>query len=129
MINDLNRWTAGWIDWNLLLDETGGPNHVGNFCSAPIIADTRRGELHYQSSFYYIGHFARFVRPGARRVLCATSHDALEAVAFLNGDGQLVAIVLNRSDEAIPFVLRTPGGAAAAESLGHSIGTYLFTPK
>ena len=35
MINDLNRWTVGWIDWNLLLDHHGGPNHVANFCSAP----------------------------------------------------------------------------------------------
>ena len=129
MINDLNRWTAGWIDWNLLLDETGGPNHVGNFCSAPILADTRTGELHYQSSFYYIGHFARFVRPGARRVLCATSHDGLEAVAFLNPNRQLVAVVLNRSDEAIPFALRTPGAAGRAESLAHSIGTYLLELK
>lgn len=126
MINDLNRWTAGWIDWNLLLDETGGPNHVGNFCSAPVLADTRTGKLHYQSSYYYIGHFARFVQPGARRILCATSHDGLEAVAFLNPNGQLVATVLNRSDEAIPFALQTPGAAGDAVSLAHSIGTYLF---
>lgn len=129
MINDFNRWTAGWIDWNMLLDETGGPNHVGNFCSAPIIADTRTGELHYQSSYYYIGHFARFVQPGARRVLCATSHDALEATAFLNPGGQLVAIVLNRSDEAIPLELRTPGAAGATKSLAHSISTYLFETR
>ena len=126
MINDFNHWTAGWIDWNLLLDETGGPNHVGNFCSAPIIADTRTGELYYQSSFFYIGHFARFVQPGARRVLCATSHDALEATAFLNLDGRLIAIVLNRSDEAIPFVLRLSGATAVTESAAHSITTYVF---
>jgi len=50
----------------------------------------------------------------------------LEAVAFLNPNGQLVAIVLNRSDEAIPFALQTPGAAGDAVSLAHSIGTYLF---
>lgn len=129
MINDLNRWMAGWIDWNILLDETGGPNHVGNFCSAPIIADTRTGELHYQSSFYYIGHFARFIQLGARRVLCATSYDALEAAAFLNPDGELVTIVLNRSDETIPFALQTPDASSATESLAHSIATYVFRRK
>lgn len=125
LINDFNRWTAGWIDWNLLLDETGGPNHVGNFCSAPIIADTRTGELHYQSSFFYIGHFSRFIRPGARRILCVTSHDALEAAAFLNPDGQIVVIALNRSDELIPFTLQLPGAAANTECLAHSIATYV----
>ena len=55
---DLNRWTVGWIDWNLLLDERGGPNHVGNFCSAPILADTARGVLMHQSAFWVLGHFA-----------------------------------------------------------------------
>ena len=37
MINDFNDGTVGWTDWNILLDEQGGPNHVGNFCFAPVI--------------------------------------------------------------------------------------------
>ena len=123
MINDLNRWTVGWIDWNLLLDETGGPNHVGNFCSAPIIADTRTGELHYQNSYHYIGHFARFVQPGARRILCAPSHDALEAAAFCNPNGHIVVVLLNRTDENRRVVLKINDRPAAAESLAHSIVT------
>jgi len=41
LINDLNRWTVAWVDWNLILDERGGPNHVGNYCSAPILVDTQ----------------------------------------------------------------------------------------
>ena len=105
MINDLNRWTVGWIDWNLLLDEQGGPNHMGNFCSAPMLADTTRGTLMPQSSYAYIGHLARFVRPGARRVLCAATKEALECTAFANDDGSLVVVVLNRGEVAQPFVL------------------------
>jgi glucosylceramidase len=42
MMNDFNKGTALWTDWNVLLDETGGPNHKGNFCFAPIIADTKQ---------------------------------------------------------------------------------------
>lgn len=45
MINDFNNGTNGWTDWNILLDQKGGPNHVGNFCFAPIHADTATGEL------------------------------------------------------------------------------------
>jgi glucosylceramidase len=128
MINDLNRWTVGWIDWNLLLDETGGPNHVGNFCSAPIIADTRTGELHYQSSYYYIGHFARFVQPGARRILCATSHDGLEAAAFCNPNGQMVVVLLNRTDEEGPVALTIDGARTVVGCLAHSIVTFVAEP-
>jgi glucosylceramidase len=115
MINDLNRWTVGWIDWNLLLDETGGPNHVGNLCSAPILADAARDVLLRQSSYWYIGHFARFVQPGARRVLCAASRQALEATAFINPDGSTATVVMNRSDAPIRFVLQIDGAEHAAE--------------
>src|SRR5215204_3056733 len=45
MINDFNNGTVGWTDWNVLLDEMGGPNHVKNYCFAPIHADTKSGQL------------------------------------------------------------------------------------
>jgi glucosylceramidase len=127
MINDLNRWTVGWIDWNLLLDTSGGPNHVGNFCSAPILADTETGELHFQSSYYAIGHFTRFVQPGAQHILCATSHDALEAAAFLNPDGQIAVVVLNRTEHAGPVTLRVGGSSAVVNCLAHSISTLVVS--
>lgn len=124
IINDLNTWTEGWIDWNLLLDENGGPNHVGNYCSAPVIADTQTGTLHYQSSYYYIGHFSRFIRPGAHRIGCTVTHNALEATAFRHSEGSIVIVVLNQSTEAIPFVLKLGEKAAQITSPARSIQTY-----
>jgi len=123
MIGDFNHWVTGWIDWNMVLDETGGPNHVGNLCSAPILADTRTGELHYQSSYFYIGHFCRFVKPGARRIACSAAKDDLEAVAFRNPDGSLVTVVLNRSETPRDFVLKTPRGWARLRAGHRSIQT------
>lgn len=125
MINDLNRWTVGWIDWNLMLDQHGGPNHVGNFCSAPILADTTLDALHHQSSYWYIGHLARFVRPGARRVLCAATKEALEATAFVNPDASVAIVVMNRTEQPIHFALRADGGAFAAELPPRAIATYV----
>ena len=126
MINDLNRWTVGWIDWNLLLNTQGGPNHVGNLCSAPILADTDGGVLQHQSSYFYVGHFARYVRPGARRVLCAASRQALEATAFVNSDGSTAVVVMNRTDAALPFSLRIDDSNFAASLPARSIATYLL---
>ncbi|MER2598520.1 MAG: glycoside hydrolase family 30 protein [Caldilineales bacterium] len=126
LINDLNRWTVGWIDWNLLLDTTGGPNHTGNLCSAPVLADTVTGELHYQSSYYALGHFSRFVQPGARRILCAVSTDALQAAAFCNPDGSIAVVVLNRSDQAGTLALVVDNTPALAECLPHSLATFLW---
>ncbi|HTS19794.1 MAG TPA: glycoside hydrolase family 30 protein [Verrucomicrobiae bacterium] len=126
MINDLNRWTVGWVDWNLALDEQGGPNHVGNFCSAPIIADTHKDELLFQSSYYYIGHFSRFIRPGAQRVLCSTNRDEVEATAFDNSDGTLAVVVLNRTDAEKPITLKVNGRSASSAIPPHAISTYVI---
>lgn len=125
IINDLNRWTVGWIDWNLVLDDTGGPNHVGNLCSAPILIDTAHDALLHQSSFYYLGHFSRFIKPGARRVLCAASRHDLESTAFVNPDGSVAVVVMNRTGAAIRFALRCDGVEATTELPPRSIATYL----
>ncbi len=63
MINDFNNGSVGWTDWNILLDETGGPNHAGNFCFAPMHANVKSGQLLFTNSYYYIGHFSKFIRP------------------------------------------------------------------
>jgi glucosylceramidase len=124
VINDLNRWTVGWIDWNLLLDERGGPNHVGNFCSAPVLAERGSGALLHQSSFWYLGHFARFIRPGAQRVLCTASPPPAEATAFANPDGSIAVVVLNRADHALAVRLAIDGRALHADLPAHSIATF-----
>ena len=126
MINDFNNGTVGWTDWNILLDENGGPNHVGNFCFAPVIADTKKGELIYTNSFYYIGHFSKFVRPGARRIISSSNRDVLETTAFQNVDGKIAVIVMNRGDKNLSYLLWINNKAAKMESLPHSIVTLVF---
>jgi glucosylceramidase len=126
IIGNLNNWAAGWVDWNLLLDETGGPNHVGNFCDAPVIADTRSKTVHLGSSYYYIGHFSRFIRPGARRIGWSRYTDKLETTAFKNTNGEIVVVIMNRCDEEIPLVLRCAESIAELASPAHSIVTLRF---
>jgi glucosylceramidase len=116
---------VGWIDWNLLLDDTGGPNHAGNLCSAPILADPKTGSLDYQSSYHYLGHFSRFIRPGAKRILCAATREALECCGFVNTDGSIAVVVCNRSDTAITFDLHWCGENYATELAAHAIATYV----
>lgn len=126
IISDLNRWTTGWVDWNLVLDEKGGPNHVGNFCSAPILCDTVKDEILYQPSYFYIGHFSRTIRPGAERILCASTHDALEVTAARNQDGSVAVVVMNRTESPMDFTLNFEDLAAAVTSPRRSILTLTF---
>jgi glucosylceramidase len=103
MINDFNAGTVGWTDWNILLDQNGGPNHVGNFCFAPIHGDTDTGELIYTPTYYYIGHFSKFVRPGAHRVSTTSSRSHLLTTSFINQDNTIATIVMNQSDIEIQY--------------------------
>jgi len=96
IIKDLGAGTEGWIDWNLILDETGGPNHVGNNCMASVICQTEKDSLDVQPFHHYLKHFSRGIYPGSRRVMAAASHDILELLAFLRPDGSLVIIILNQ---------------------------------
>ncbi|MBN1386859.1 MAG: glycoside hydrolase family 30 protein [Bacteroidales bacterium] len=121
MINDFNRGTVGWTDWNILLNQIGGPNHVGNYCFAPIHGDTETGELIYTPAYFYIGHFSKFIRPGARRVSTASSRSHLLSASFLNTDGSLVSVVMNQSDEEINYKLYVKSEAIFVTIAAHSI--------
>lgn len=126
MINDFNNGTVGWTDWNILLDEKGGPNHVGNFCFAPVHADTKTGELIYTNAYYYIGQFSKYIKPGAKRISSVASRSQLLTTAFANPDGKTVVIVMNQDSKAIPYFLWIKGRAAGLTALPHSIATLVF---
>jgi glucosylceramidase len=68
IIVSLNHGMAGWIDWNVVLDRHGGPNHVGNLCGAPIMIDTDTGQVYYTPVYYVLAQLSRTIRPGDRAV-------------------------------------------------------------
>jgi glucosylceramidase len=126
IINDFNNGAVGWTDWNVLLDETGGPNHVSNFCFAPVIGSTETGDLTYMSSFYYIGHFSKFIRPAAKRIISSPTVDNLPTTAFVNPDGSIVVIVMNETDRDHPFMIWLREKMAATHCPPHSIMTVVI---
>ena len=126
MINDFNNGTAGWTDWNILLDQNGGPNHVGNFCFAPIHADTTTGELIYTPSYYYIGHFSKFIHLDAVRVSSAVSRSNLLSASFLNADGTMATVVMNPTDKEITYSLIIASEKTGVKIPAHSIQTLVY---
>lgn len=126
MINDFNNGTVAWTDWNILLDEKGGPNHVGNYCFAPIIGDTKTGKLIYTNAYYYIGHFSKFIQRGAKRISVSSSRAQLQTTGFRNEDGSIVIVVMNTTDKKIPYHIWWNGSAAETECLPNSINTIVI---
>jgi glucosylceramidase len=126
MIHDFNNGTVGWTDWNILLDENGGPNHVGNFCFAPIHADTKTGELIYTPSYYFIGHFSKFIGKDAKRISTVASRSQLISTSFLNQDGKVITVVMNQSNKKITYNLCVGTNTTEISILPHAIQTLVF---
>lgn len=127
IINDFNNYSEGYIDWNLCLDERGGPNHVGNFCEAPVMIDRASKKIMYMSSYYYIGHFSKFIREGAFRAYSGTDVEKdVYTVAYLNPDGRIVVVVENASDKDMAATLSVNGRGASLSMPAHSIQTVLI---
>jgi len=125
MISDFNNGVEAWTDWNILLDETGGPNHVKNFCFAPVHANTAKDELIFTNAFYYIGHFSKFIKPGAKRILCSSSRSQLMSTAFQNPDGEIVVVVMNDGDRPANYLISVGEHVARTTALPHSMTTLI----
>lgn len=123
MINDFNNGTVGWTDWNILLNENGGPNHVQNFCFAPIHADTQTNELIYTPTYYYIGHFSKFIKPGAVRVSTTSSRSTLESTTFKNPDNSMVTVAMNKTLSEIKYKLMIDNQEVSLKIPAHAIQT------
>lgn len=125
IIGDFNAGASAYIDWNILLDKNGGPNHVDNVCEAPVMLKGD-GEASYNPAFYYIGHFSRYIKPSAKIVATSRYIDKLEILAARNPDGKYIAVVLNRENEDLPFTLRINGENAASVAPQRSIQTLII---
>ena len=126
MINDINHNTSAWCDWNLFLDETGGPNHVNNLCSAPIIADTVNDQVIINPSYYYFAHFSKFIAKGAKRIAVCTTTDIIEATGFINPNGQKVIVVCNSSEKSLTYALHNIDKGGYISMSPRSIQTILI---
>ena len=126
ILGNINAGMNIWIDWNILLDGRGGPNHVGNFCDAPILYDIQTQLLTKNLSYTYIGHFSRYIQPGARRIGVTSYTDHLEVTALQNPDQSLTAVFLNRTQREIPAVIRLQGEYARILVAPQSIATVIL---
>ena len=70
------------------------------FCK--IIVDTKSQKLLYQSSYYYIGHFSRFIMPGDKIVNSINTNENIEVLSSIaNNKRSTQTIILNKNDEGV----------------------------
>ena len=129
IIGNLNGGMNRFIDWNLLLDLKGGPNHVANYCSAPLICDAASGKIYRQPSFDYISHFSRFLPRGSVRLATSRYTAELEMIAAETPEGKTVVVVMNPTDNTVEAAISDVAAERIAEysMKPHSIVTFVWS--
>ena len=97
ILGDLNHSCNAYIDWNLLLDNKGGPNHKKNYCNSPIMLNEKNNDYIKTLTYYYIGQFSKFIKPGAVRIAFSKFTDEIEITAFKNTDNSVAVVMLNKN--------------------------------
>ena len=128
IIVSLDHWMRGWVDWNIVLDQNGGPNHVGNFCGAPIMIDTESKQVYYTPIYYVLAQFSKTIRPGDKAVqtekqLAGLGSDDLHACATVNRDNLLSVQLLNTTKVPIRYQLQIGGRYAEITIAANAVQT------
>ena len=105
MIGDINNGCSGYIDWNLILNEQGGPNHKNNYCDSPMLLFDD-GFLVVNSSYYYIGHIAKFIKNGSYVLEHLKENHDLQVLTALNELKQIVIVICNPTDKDITYSVK-----------------------
>jgi glucosylceramidase len=131
IIVSLNNWMTGYIDWNAVLDKEGGPNHVGNFCGAPVMIDIENQDIYYTPVYHVLKHFSTTIRPGDVALKASPVEgelkDKLYVGATKNKNNEVVISMLNVTDDPIDFSLQLGDYSASISAPKNSIKTVIVT--
>ncbi len=126
IIGDLNSGTNAYIDWNILLDNKGGPNHKKNFCNSPIMLNSNKLDYIKNLTFYYIGHFSKYIKPGAKRIAFSKYTDNIEVTSFINIDNSIAIVLMNKTDSNYEYNLCINDIVIHDNLDSHAIVSYLI---
>ncbi len=93
----MRNWGKAYVKWGLALDENRGPHSGGcGICSPLVTVNSSTGAVRYEIDYYTLGHFSKFILPGAHRIYSSNAEGFVSA-AFKNPDGTNVLVVYNDS--------------------------------
>ena len=128
-IMNFNNFTSVAINWNMILDENGGPKHNQSFVGkAPIYVDRAKKEFYITSTYYTNAHFSKFIKRGAIRIGSSCYNDAVKVAAFTNPDSEIVIVILNTTDGDVKPKIRLNNCTADFNLPAKSLQTMIIPP-
>lgn len=126
-IGSINYFAKGVLMWNIALDDNDGPTNGGCMNCRGVVTIHEDGTYTRNEEYYFIGHFSKFVKPGAKRIKLESTHTSLIATAFINPNGELVVVMHNKSRSTINYTLDINGSKASLSIPGSTSATYVIS--
>ncbi len=126
ILGDLNAGANAYIDWNIFLDNKGGPNHKHNYCNSPIMLNFNNTDFIKNLTYYYIGHFSKYIQPGAKRIAFSRYTDNIEITTFKNTNNSIVIVLLNKTNSNYEYNICMQNIVISDNLDSHSIVSYLI---
>lgn len=119
IIHVMRSWGKSYVKWNLAGDENDGP-HTGGCgnCRPLVYVNSASHTVSYSIEYYTLGHFSKFVMPGAYRVYSSDGAGIVSA-AFLNPDNSKVLIAFNDTTNSTTFQVQW-----GTQSFSYTLGSY-----
>jgi len=123
----MRNYGRAYVKWSLALDQTLGP-HTGGCgnCTPIVTVDSSTGAVTYDIEYYTLGHFSKYILPGAVRVYSSNALGMVSA-AFLNTDGSKALVAFNDSASAQSFSVQWGNQSFAYTLLSLAGATFTWT--
>lgn len=132
LMSNLQHNVVGYIDWNIVLNSTGGPTTSGPL-DAFIVVNDDFTAFEKQPMFYAMAHFSRFIPPGSIRIdtsISGMNSDAVKTVAYLRRDSKISIILFNSSNETVCLTIYDEYKGMTEITLNaRSLNTIIYSTK
>ncbi|MDQ1484544.1 MAG: glucosylceramidase, partial [Actinomycetota bacterium] len=125
------NWAKSVVNWNLALDQNGGPHNGGCGTCTGIITVGSDGTVTRNAEYYNLGHLSRFVQPGAVHIASTSFgttgwNGQIMDVAFRNPDGSTVLVAHNENDNPSTFSVTENGQSFDYTLPGGALATFVW---
>lgn len=122
IIGDMNNGINAYLDWNILLDENGGPTYKNNPVKS---ASIRIGDNYVKSPiYYYLYHISHFID---NSVIIKNENNTNLKIVSLKNNKKIIVVIMNKSNQDIEYNLLLKNKNIYDEIKKHTIVTYEIT--
>ncbi len=102
IIGDMNSGVNAYLDWNILLDEYGGPTPYKNYVKSVLVL---KGNNFFKTPiYYYLYHISHFLKGDDTIIENVSSTENLQVVSLKNKE-EIIVVIMNSNDEKYDYDL------------------------